>query len=107
MTQFEDRERAFEAKFAHDSEMQFRAYARRNKLLGLWAAEKIGRKGTEAEAYARDVVAEFERKGEEGVYSKIAHDLESEGAPTPEAEVRAKMHELFRLAKAQLVEEAR
>ena len=107
MTQFEDRERAFEAKFAHDSEMQFRAYARRNKLLGLWAAEKVGRSGADAESYARDVVAEFERKGEQGVYDKIANDLQAEGAPAPEAELRAKMHELFRVAKAQLVEEGR
>ena len=105
MTQFEDRERAFENKFARDGEMQFRAYARRNKLLGLWAAEKIGRTGTDAETYARDVVAEFERKGEEGVYNKVAGDLEAEGSPTPEADIRAKMRELFRVAKAQLLDE--
>ena len=108
MSQFEDRQKAFERKFAHDAEMQFRAEARRNKLLGLWAAGKMGRRGSEAEAYAREVVAaDFQEKGDEDVYRKVAGDLQAAGAPTPEAEIRAKMTALMAEAKAQLVEETR
>ena len=106
MSQFDDREKAFERKFAHDAEMQFRAEARRNKLLGLWAAEKMGRTGSDAEAYAREVIAaDFEEKGDEDVYRKIAGDLEASGAPAPENEIRTKMRELLAEAKVQLVQE--
>ncbi len=106
MSQFEDRQKAFERKFAHDGEMQFRAEARRNKLLGLWAAEIIGRTGDEADAYAREVVAaDFQEKGDEDVYRKLAGDFEAAGTPVAEADIRAKMQELLAVAKAQLVEE--
>ena len=72
MTTFDDREHAFEAKFAHDSEMQFRAEARRNKLLGLWVAEKLGKSGADADAYAREVVAsDFEEAGDADVVRKV------------------------------------
>ena len=106
MTQFDDRERAFERKFAHDAEMQFRAEARRNKLLGLWAAELMGRTGEDAEAYAREVIAaDFQEKGDEDVYRKIATDLEAAGKAVPEREVRDRMRDLLAQAKAQLLEE--
>ena len=76
MTTFDDRENAFENKFAHDQEMQFRAEARRNKLMGLWVADILGKTGDEAEAYARDVVkADFEEAGHEDVMRKVMADL--------------------------------
>ena len=106
MTQFDDREKAFERKFAHDAEMQFRAEARRNKLLGLWAAEIMGRTGEDAEAYAREVVAaDFQEKGDEDVYRKLAGDFKAAGTPVAEEDIRAKMRELLATAKTQLVEE--
>lgn len=106
MTQFNDREKAFERKFAHDAEMQFRAEARRNKLLGLWAAEIMGRTGQDAEAYAREVVAaDFEEKGDEDVYRKLEGDFRTAGTPVAEEDIRAKMRELLATAKSQLVEE--
>ena len=90
MTTFDDRENAFEAKFAHDSEMQFRAEARRNKLVGLWAAELMGKSGDAAAAYAMEVVsADFEEAGDEDVIRKLLGDLISAGLDTSEAEVRA------------------
>ena len=103
MDSFKDRERAFENKFAHDEEMQFKAFARRNKLTGLWAAGLLGKSGAEAEAYAMECVyADFEEAGHEDVYRKIAKDL---AGRMDEAAVRAKMDELLGLAKAQLLEE--
>jgi hypothetical protein len=103
MPQFTDRENAFESKFAHDSEMQFKAEARRNKLLGLWAAELLGRTGDEAAAYAREVVkSDFEEAGDEDVFRKVAGDL---GTRADEATIRAKMAELMGTAKAQLMDE--
>jgi hypothetical protein len=103
MTTFDDRENAFEAKFAHDSEMQFRAEARRNKLLGLWAAGLLGKSDEEAAEYAMAVVsADFEEAGSEDVVRKVAGDLA--GHATAD-EVRAKMAELLPVAKAQLMSE--
>ena len=103
MTTFDERENAFENKFAHDQEMQFKAEARRNKLLGLWAAELLGKSGEEADAYAREVIkADFEEAGDEDVYRKVAGDL---GDKADEATIRAKMSELMSVAKAQLMEE--
>ncbi len=103
MSTFDDRENAFENKFAHDAEMQFKAEARRNKLLGLWAADLMGKEGDEASAYATEVVkADFEEAGDEDVYRKVAGDL---GDKATEAEIRAKMVELLAEAKAQLMEE--
>ena len=104
MTTFEDRENAFESKFAHDEEMRFKADAKRNKLLGLWAAGLMNKTGEEAEEYAREVVkADFEEAGDEDVYRKLARDL---GALADEKEIRAKMAELTSVAKAQLMEES-
>ena len=104
VTTFDDRESAFENKFAHDAEMQFRAEARRNKLLGLWAAGLMGKSGDEAEAYAREVVkADFEEAGTEDVVRKVAGDL---GDKSTADEVRRKMAELLAVAKGQLLSES-
>jgi hypothetical protein len=90
MTTFDDREKAFETKFAHDNELQFRVQARRDKLLGLWAAEKLGHQGEAADAYAKSVViADMAHPGDEDVIAKIAGDLASLGIG--EAEVRAEL----------------
>ena len=103
MTTFDDRENAFEAKFAHDSEMQFRAEARRNRLAGLWAAGLLGKSGDEATAYAMEVVsADFEEAGDEDVVRKIVADLAGKASAD---EVRAKLKELMQMAKAQLMSE--
>ncbi len=90
MTDFNDRERAEEAKFAHDSDMQFRIQARRNRLLGHWAAERMGLSAVETEAYAKSVVqADFEETGDEDVVRKLLGDLISAGIDCDEAEVRS------------------
>lgn len=103
MSTFDDRENAFENKFAHDAEMQFKADARTNKLLGLWAAGLLGKEGDEAEAYAKEVVkADFEEAGHEDVYRKLFTDV---GHLTDEATIRAKMAECAAEAKAQLMNE--
>lgn len=103
MTTFDDREHAFEAKFAHDAEMQFKAEARRNMLLGLWAAELLGKTGDDADAYAQSVIkADFAEAGDEDVYRKLAGDL---GEACDEATIRAKMKELLAVAKDQLLNE--
>lgn len=104
MPTFDDRENAFENKFAHDAEMQFKAEARRNKLLGLWAAERLGKSGDDAAAYAREVVkSDFEEAGDEDVFRKVSGDL---GDKASEAEIRGKMIELMAVAKGQLMDEA-
>ena len=103
MPTFDDRENAFEAKFAHDSEMQFKAEARRNRLLGLWAAELMDRSGDDATAYAREVVrADFQEAGDDDVLRKVAGDL---GDKATKAQIRAKMDELMVTAKSQLMDE--
>jgi hypothetical protein len=103
MTTFDDRENAFENKFAHDSEMQFRAEARRNKLLGLWAAGLMGKTDDAAAEYAMSVVsADFEEAGIEDVVRKVAADL---GSMASADDIRAKMAELLPVAKAQLMTE--
>lgn len=103
MTSFDDRENAFEAKFAHDTEMQFRADARRNKLVGLWAAELLGKSDDAAMDYALSVVsADLEEAGIEDVVRKLVADL---GAKANDAAIRAKMAELLPVAKAQLMTE--
>ena len=104
MSTFDDRENAFENKFAHDSELQFKADARRNKLVGLWAAELMGKSGDDADAYAREVVkADFEEAGHEDVYRKLAGDL---GAKADEATIRAKMDEYMAIAREQVMKES-
>ncbi|MBT9244101.1 DUF1476 domain-containing protein [Gemmobacter fulvus] len=103
MTSFDDREKAFESKFAHDAEMQFRAEARRNKLAGLWAADLLGKTGDAAAAYAMTVVeADFEEAGIEDVVRKLSADL---GDKASADAIRAKLIELLPIAKAQLMTE--
>lgn len=102
MTTFDDRESAFEAKFAHDEEMIFKAEARANKKLGLWAAEKMGKTGDDAEAYAREViVSDFEEAGHEDVVRKVTGDLGNVSAD----EVRAKRAELLAQTKHEIMNE--
>ena len=104
MATFDDRENAFENKFAHDAEMKFKAEARRNKLLGLWAAELMGKSGEAAEAYASEVVkSDFEEAGDEDVFRKLSGDL---GDLASEETIRGKMAELASVAKGQLMDEA-
>ena len=99
MTTFDDRKDAFEKKFAHDEELRFKATARRNKLLGLWAAEKLGKSGAEAEAYAKSVVmADFEEAGDDDVLRKVRSDLQAGGAAPAEAELRTVMVDLMERA---------
>lgn len=94
MSSFDERKDAFEKRFAHDEELRFKATARRNKQLGLWAAAKLGKSAEEAEAYAKSVVlADFEEAGDDDVVRKVTADLA--GAGVTEAEVRAKMAELL------------
>lgn len=103
MTAFEDREKAFENKFAHDAQMQFRAEMRRNKLLGYWAAELKGLEGAEAEDYARSVVqSDLEESGHEDVVRKVLRDLNGRADAD---QIRAKMAGLLPVAKAQLFTE--
>ena len=103
MTTFDDRANAFENKYAHDADMQFRAEARRNKLVGLWAAGLLGHAGEEAAAYAMTVVhADFEEAGIEDVVRKLAGDL---AGKSDDATIRAKMAEMLPVAKAQLMSE--
>ncbi|MGR3570859.1 DUF1476 domain-containing protein [Brevirhabdus sp.] len=103
MTGFQDREKAFENKFAHDADMLFRAEARRNRLLGLWAAELMGRTGDEAAAYVTEVIrADFQHPGDEDVFRKLRDDL---GPLADEVTIRAQMHEKMAQAKAQVMEE--
>jgi hypothetical protein len=104
MSTFDERENAFESKFAHDAEMQFKADARRNKLLGLWAADLMGKSGDDAAAYAKDVIkADFEEAGHEDVVRKVAADLGDKSNPD---EIRAKMSEFLATAKAQLMSDS-
>ena len=103
MTTFDDREHAFENKFAHDAEMQFRVEARRNRLLGLWAAEMLGLPGDEANGYATEVIkADFAEAGDQDVLRKVSDDL---GDRASDQEVRQKMDELLVAAKAQIHDE--
>ena len=107
MSSFEDRQKGFEAKYAHDAEMQFKAEARRNKLLGLWVAEKMGLTGDAAEAYSKEVIAaDFEEAGDEDVYRKVSSDLDAKAAGVSEQDLRDQMVALMNEAKAQLMDEA-
>jgi len=100
-TTFDKREEGFEKKFAHDEELRFKAVARRNKLLGLWAAEKLGKSGPDAEAYAKAVVlADFEEAGDNDVVRKVVKDLAGKGVT--EQDIRAKMAELLAQAVKQI-----
>ena len=98
-----DRRDAFENKFAHDAELRFKAEARRNKMLGLWAAEKLGKTGEEAEAYAKEVIAaDFEEPGEEDVFRKIRGDFDAAGVEQSDHQIRRTMDELMVQAAEQI-----
>jgi hypothetical protein len=103
MTTFDDRENAFENKFAHDEEMKFKAEARANKLLGLWAAELLGKSGDDADAYAREVIkADFEEAGHDDVIRKVAADLDGKASAE---EISVKRAQCLAQAKQQLMSE--
>ena len=105
MAQFDDREKAQEAKFARDGELRFKAEARRNKLLGLWAAEKLGLSGAAAETYAKEVVAaDFEEAGDEDVIRKLAGDLTAAGVEISDAEIRAVLNDKTAEARRQFMD---
>jgi hypothetical protein len=103
MSSFDKRGETFEKKFALDEEQKFKAEARRNKLLGLWAAEKLGLTGDAATAYSKEVVAaDFEEAGDQDVQNKVAKDFAAKGVAVSAPEVRAKMDELMAAAVAQV-----
>lgn len=105
MTTFDDRENAYESKFAHDAELRFKSEARRNKLLGLWAAEKMGLSGEAAAEYAKEVIkADFEEVGDEDVFRKVKGDFTEKGVIAKDEEIRAKMAELMAEAVRQIEE---
>jgi hypothetical protein len=105
MTQFDDRERAFEAKFARDEEMQFKVLARRNRLLGEWAGRLMGLTDVESEAYAKDVIrADFEEAGDDDVVRKLLGDLTAAGVDTDEAKIREALAHKHVEARRQLME---
>lgn len=106
MTTFNDREKAFESKFALDEELNFKSGARRNKLLGLWAAEKLGKTGSDAESYAKEVVlADFEEDGDHDVVNKILKDFSGAKIAISEKEIRAQMESLLAVARKQVLGE--
>ena len=103
MSEFDKREKAYESKFAHDEELKFKANARRNKLLGRWAAEKLGLSGDEAEHYAKGVVlADLEEPGEEDVFRKIRSSFDDKGVDQSDHQIRRTMEELMDEAVRQI-----
>ena len=105
MTTFDDRERAFETKYSRDQEMQFKIIARRNKLLGLWAAKQMGLTDAEADAYAKDVIrADFEEAGDEDVVRKLLGDLTSAGVDCDDKRIREALEHKTVEARRQLME---
>jgi hypothetical protein len=108
MTNFDEREKGYERKFAHDEELRFRATARRNKLLGLWAAEQMGVTGDAAQAYAREVIkADLEIPGEDDVFRKIRRDFDAKGVEKSDHQIRSKMADLMGVAVGQIEAEAK
>ena len=106
MTTFDEREKAFEKKYEHDQELKFKVNARKNKLLGLWAASLIGKSGADAEAYAKDVVmADLEKPGDSDVIEKLVKDLAAAGKPMEDHTIRKQAERLAAEAKAQIMKE--
>ncbi len=106
MSGFDDREKGQEAKFALDSELQFRAEARRNRLLGLWAAEHMGLTGEQAREYATEVTsADFEEAGDEDIFRKVSGDMKAKGVAVADDVIRRKMAELISFARNQVINE--
>lgn len=107
MSGFDDRENAFEGRYAHDQEIEFKALARRNKLLGLWAAELMGIEGDAAEDYAKEVVkADFEEVGHEDVFRKVRGDFDARGVEQSDHQIRHRMEQLLEDAREQVRNEA-
>ena len=103
MTTFDKREEGFEKKFAMDEESRFKANARRNKLLGLWAAEKLGKSGEDADAYAKEVVrSDFEEAGDDDVFRKVRKDFDAKGVSQSDQDIRKAMVDLMALAIEQI-----
>jgi hypothetical protein len=103
MTTFDKREEGFEKKFAHDEELRFKANARRNKLLGMWAAEKMGLTGPAADAYSKEVVvADFEEAGDDDVFRKVRKDFDAKGVAMSDQDIRKTMIDLMALAIDQI-----
>ena len=103
MTTFDKREEGFEKKFAHDEELRFKANARRNKLLGMWAAEKMGLTGPAADAYSKEVVvADFEEAGDDDVFRKIRKDFDAKGVAQSDQDIRKTMTDLMAHAVEQI-----
>jgi len=103
MTSFDKRREGYESKFAHDQELKFKAMARRNKLLGLWAAEKMGLTGAAAEDYAKEVVkADIEEAGEEDVFRKVRRDFDAKKIAVSDHQIRREMDELLAVAVEQI-----
>ncbi len=103
MTTFDKREDDFEKRFVHDEELRFKAIARRNRMLGMWAADKLGLKAAEADAYAKDVInAEFEAGGDADVFRKIRQDFDATGIGQSDHQIRRTMDELFVKAMEQI-----
>lgn len=108
MSTFDDRERAEEAKYAHDSALQFKITNRRNKLLGLWAADLMNLSGAEAETYAKTVVrADLEEPGDEDVFRKVRADFDAKGVDRSDARIREHMAELIAVAREQIMKEVK
>lgn len=106
MSTFDEREKGFEQKYKHDQELQFKVKARRNRLLGLWAAERMGLAGAEADDYAKQVVqADFERPGDSDVMAKVSADLAAKGVSVTEVELRRQMEQLLAVAKQQIMKQ--
>jgi hypothetical protein len=103
MTTFDKREEGFEKKFAHDEELRFKATARRNKLLGLWVAQKLGMSGDDAAAYAKEVVqSDFEEAGDDDVFRKVRKDLDAKGVSASDQEIKTQMIDLMAQAVQQI-----
>jgi hypothetical protein len=108
MASFEDREKGFERKFAHDEELKFKATARRNRLLGLWAAGQMGLSGDDAQNYAREVIkADLEEPGEEDVFRKIRRDFDAKGVSQSDHQIRRQMTDLMAEAVSQIETEGK
>jgi hypothetical protein len=108
MAQFDDRKKTFENKFAHDQELAFKAMARRNKLLGLWAAAQMGLSGPAADEYAKEVVkADFEEAGDEDVFRKVRQDLDAKGVNVSDHQIRREMESLLETARQQIMSETK
>ncbi len=106
MTQFDNREKAFESKYAHDQELQFKVMARRNKLLGRWAAEQMGLTGDAVTQYAIEVVkSDFQEAGDHDVFRKVKADLDAKQVSVTEHRLRKEMDDLMTVAKQQIADE--